>query len=191
MTTASNNLPAMSGKRFARVVVVGTSGSGKTTFARALAKRLAAPHVELDALHWLPGWTARDPSAFRTMVDDASSGARWVIDGNYSLTQDMLWSRASAIVWLDYAFALTLWRSLKRTLSRVITGETVCGDNRETWRIAFFSRRSILLWVTRTFPERRRRYGALFAQNAYPDAAKIHLKRPAQASSFLASITPT
>ena len=42
---------------YRRVNVVGTSASGKTTFARALAERLGVRHVELDALHWQSGWT--------------------------------------------------------------------------------------------------------------------------------------
>ena len=41
-----------------RIVVVGTSGVGKTTLAKDIAAALAIPHVELDALHWDPGWTA-------------------------------------------------------------------------------------------------------------------------------------
>ena len=48
-----------------RIVVVGTCGSGKTTLAAELAKRIEAPHVELDALHWGPHWTPVETEIFR------------------------------------------------------------------------------------------------------------------------------
>jgi adenylate kinase family enzyme len=66
------------------VVVIGASGAGKTTFARELARRIAAPHVELDAIHWLPNWTERGPDEFRSLVDQATSADRWVLDGGYA-----------------------------------------------------------------------------------------------------------
>jgi adenylate kinase family enzyme len=36
-----------------RIVVVGTSGAGKTTLARRIAALL--PHIELDASNWQSG----------------------------------------------------------------------------------------------------------------------------------------
>ena len=41
-----------------RIVVVGTSGAGKTTLARRIAALLMLPHIELDAINWQPGWRA-------------------------------------------------------------------------------------------------------------------------------------
>ena len=67
-----------------RVVVVGTSCSGKTTLARRLAGILGTPHVELDSLHWGPEWTPH--ADFPSRVLEAVEQPRWVIEGNYFLT---------------------------------------------------------------------------------------------------------
>ena len=47
-----------------RVVVVGTSVSGKTTLARSLAGKLGVPHVELDSLYWEADWRTASPDVF-------------------------------------------------------------------------------------------------------------------------------
>lgn len=39
-----------------RINVVGTSASGKSTFARALAEKLGLAYIELDNLFWLDDW---------------------------------------------------------------------------------------------------------------------------------------
>jgi len=173
-----------------RVVVVGTSCSGKTTFARDLAGHLNAPHIEQDALFWLPNWVERDPSEYVALVTTKAEDPSWVTDGNYDLSRDHLWSRATTVIWLDYPFPQIFWRALKRTVSRATFGGKVCGDNSETWR-RVLSRDSILLWVITSFPDRRRYYGTLFAENAYPNATKIRLKSPAETARLLDQIKPT
>jgi hypothetical protein len=67
-----------------RINVIGTSCSGKTTLARAVAERLSLPYVELDALFWGRGWTPVPEATFRSLVQDAAAGQRRVIDGSYS-----------------------------------------------------------------------------------------------------------
>lgn len=44
-----------------RMVVVGDSGSGKTTVARRLARHLNVQHIELDALFNEKGWAPATP----------------------------------------------------------------------------------------------------------------------------------
>ncbi len=39
-----------------RILVMGSSGSGKSTFARRLSEITNIPAVSLDALFWKPGW---------------------------------------------------------------------------------------------------------------------------------------
>lgn len=47
-----------------RVNIIGTSGSGKSTFARRLSEKLAIPYVEMDALFWLKDWQERADADF-------------------------------------------------------------------------------------------------------------------------------
>ncbi len=39
-----------------RVVIIGSSSSGKTTLGKKLANKLSITHEELDALYWEPNW---------------------------------------------------------------------------------------------------------------------------------------
>lgn len=153
-----------------RAIVIGTSGTGKTTFARQLAGTIGAPHTELDALYWGPGWTPRPTEQFLAAVDAASAGERWVIDGNYAAARDLLWPRATHIVWLDYSRGRVFTQVLRRTLWRGLTRAPLWSGNRESLRTALFSRESILLWSLTTFDKNRRRYRDLYTGGSYDGA---------------------
>jgi len=171
-----------------RVVVVGTTCCGKTTFARRLARALGAPHIELDALYWLPDWTPRDESQFRSLVCAALAGERWVIDGNYGRLQDLIFGRATTLIWLNYSFPRVLFRGLTRTIRRVLTGEAVYAENRESFRRAFLSQDSILWWLITTHHRRRKRYRRIFAEATYPDVEKLEFRRPSMAEEYLHNV---
>jgi adenylate kinase family enzyme len=171
-----------------RIVVVGSSCSGKTTLARRLAGALGVPHVELDALFWLPNWQERENAQFLEHVERATAGDGWVVDGNYKQTRAMVWPRADTIVWLNYSFATVLGRCLWRTIGRSATGTEVFSGNRETFTKAFFSRESIILWVLQTFHRRRREYRALLDGEAWPHLRVVELRSAREAEAFLASL---
>jgi hypothetical protein len=176
-----------------RIAVVGTSGSGKTTLARQLASRLGLAHVELDALHWDPGWTPTPPAVFLGRAEQALSGDAWVVDGNHPEVRDLIWRRADTLVWLDYGLALIMWRLVLRTFRRVATREMLWNGNRERDLSAhFFSRDSIFLWALRTHSLRRREYPVLLAAPAYAHLRAICLRSPRATSAWLASLpSPT
>jgi adenylate kinase family enzyme len=74
-----------------RIVVVGTTGAGKTTLARRIAALLELPHIELDAINWQSGWrdlTRHDPEEFIRRVAEAIEAEAWVVDGNYGPVRD-------------------------------------------------------------------------------------------------------
>jgi len=168
-----------------RVVVIGTSGCGKTVFAHRLAQALACAHVELDELYWGPDWMAKPTADFRRLVESAVQGPRWVVDGNYSVLRNVVWPRATTIIWLNYGFATVLARALRRTLRRIIRRERLFAGNEESIKRSFLSRDSILLWMIGTFHEKRRRYGTLRASGAFANLEWLEFRRPAHADFFL------
>jgi len=171
-----------------RIVVVGTSGSGKTTLARTLAQRLGIPHVELDALHWEPGWSEASAEVLRERVAQALECDAWVVDGNYSMVRDLVWPRAETLVWLDYSLPVMLWRITTRTFRRAAMREELWNGNRESLRMALFSRDSIILWVLQTYKKRRREYPGLLERPEHEHLRVVRLRSPREAREWLASL---
>jgi adenylate kinase family enzyme len=178
--------PGQAGRAaFERVSVVGTSCSGKTTLAARLARALGSTYVELDALHWEPNWVEAPTPVFRARVDQAlPADGSWVVDGNYNKVRDLVWGRASAVVWLDYSFATVMWRALHRTVRRVISGEELYAGNVESFRQSFASRDSILLWVIQTHTANVRKYESLSRDPSHESLHFERCKRPAEAEAL-------
>ncbi len=171
-----------------RVSVVGTSGSGKTTTASQIARRLGIPHVELDALHWEADWTPATLDVFRERVVQALSGDAWAVDGNYSKVRDIVWGRADTVVWLDYGLPVIMWRLLWRTWRRSLTREELWSGNRESLYRALLSRESILLWALQTYWRRKKEYPALLSQSENKHLAVVRLRSPRAARDWLSNL---
>lgn len=168
--------------------MVGTSCSGKTTLARQLAGVLGAPHVELDGIHWMSGWRLRPGDEVRRMAVEAAAAERWVMDGNYSAVRDIVWGRATAVVWLNYPFRVVLWRALTRTTRRVVTQEELFSGNREGFRQSFLSRDSIILWAITSHRGVRREYRRILDDGDYPHLRVIELRGPGEAEALVESL---
>jgi adenylate kinase family enzyme len=102
-----------------RVLVMGCSGAGKSTFGRALAGRLGLPFVSLDQLFWQPGWREPKMEDFAAKVTRAVEGSAWVMDGNYTRhgAGELRRARADTVVWFD----LPRWVCLTGVFRRIIT----------------------------------------------------------------------
>jgi len=174
-----------------RIRVVGNTGAGKTTLARAAAQRLGVLHVELDEVFWAEGWTKRDGDEARAILRDrlATSGAAgWVADGNWNSVRGGLLDDADVVVWLDYPRRLVLRRVLVRTVRRGATRAELWHGNRE--RLANLLRRdpeqNVVLWSWRE----HERYRAAYAQLAAEDPRVLRLAGPRAAEAWLSTLGP-
>ena len=144
-----------------RVVVFGTTGSGKSSLARRLAAHRPLRVIELDALNWGRNWQPAPVELLRHRVEREIRDGDWIVVGNYDAVRDLTWRSADTLVWLDLPFPLVFWRLLRRTLRRTVTGEELWGTgNRESFLHSFFTRQSILWWAVRSHARNRRRFTA-------------------------------
>jgi len=166
-----------------RIVVVGTSGAGKTTLARRIASHLGLPHIELDAINWQSGWydlTRHDPQEFVRRVTEAIRAEAWVVDGNYGLVRDSVWRRATHLVWLDYEPWVIMARVISRTFMRVLLRTELWAGNRERWRHMLRPSHPIR-WAWSTWERRRWETAERLSQPQCGHLVVVRLRHPREA----------
>jgi adenylate kinase family enzyme len=166
-----------------RVVVIGTSGCGKTTLAQRIAARLELPHIELDAINWQPD----DPNEFVRRVTAAIAIDGWVVDGNYGPIRDLVWRRATHLVWLDYQRHVIMRRVIRRSLWRVILRTPLWAGNREQWRLLLRPSHPIR-WAWSTWARRRQDTEQRLADDRYAGLVILRLRHPEQADGAIETL---
>ena len=100
-----------------RVLIIGCSGAGKTTFAVKLAARTGLPLLHLDQVFWRPGWTVTPRTEWRSTVARLVAGDAWILEGNYDSSLDLRLPRADTVIWFDLPRNLCLRRVVKRIVT--------------------------------------------------------------------------
>lgn len=174
-----------------RVAVVGNSGTGKSTLARALARRIDGEHIELDAIHHLPDWTPLERDEMRRAVTERLQVPRWVVDGNYGQkVGDIVLGAADTCVWLDLPRRVVMPRIIRRTLRRGFTREELWNGNRESMRDWFSldPEYNIVLWSWSQFEAYRKQYQAAMRDPANAHLEWVRITSTSQAEEWLATI---
>jgi adenylate kinase family enzyme len=175
-----------------RVSVVGNSGSGKSTVARALAERLGVAHVELDAIRHQGGWEEMPDARFLEQVERVTRGDGWVVDGNYHevVGYGPVWQRADTVVWIDLPRRTVMWQLTRRTLWRVLSRQELWNGNREPfsnlWSLD--PERSILGWAWTRHEMYRERYSSAASSPEWSHLHFVRLTTHAEAQAWIASI---
>jgi adenylate kinase family enzyme len=175
-----------------RVAVMGSSGSGKSTFARKLAAALDAPHTELDALNWRPGWvdlSKTDPAEFVRLVEARAAADRWVMDGNYTAVRPAILRRATHLVWLDYERSVIMPRVIRRSFVRAVMKDELWPGtgNREEFR-KWLKKDHPIRWAWDTFDRRRAGYEQMFADPRVQRLSLHRLRHPREADPLIATL---
>ncbi len=175
---------------YRRIVVIGTTGAGKSTLAEQVAMKLGLDYIELDALHWEPNWNHASEEEFRRRVELATRSPGWTIAGNYGSVRDISWPQAEAVLWLDYPLPLILWRLWNRTWKRWWTKELLWGTNYEPLLSQFklWSDDSLFKWAFKTYWRRKREYPKLFALPEYSHLKVFQFKTPLETDTWFAGL---
>lgn len=100
-----------------RVLVLGCSGVGKSTFSRRLADIIGLPRIELDQLFWRPGWQPTPREQWLAAVADLCAAPRWIMDGNFHSSMHIRMAHADTVFWLDYPRHVCLRRVIMRWIA--------------------------------------------------------------------------
>ncbi|QDS68185.1 hypothetical protein FKW77_010491 [Venturia effusa] len=179
---------------FDRISIVGKPGAGKSTLASTLSQKLNLQNIELDALSWEANWTQNSPAAMRAKADPLlPADGHWVADGNYtSHVQDIVWTRAQTLIWLDYPLHIALWRVFKRTVWRIWSGAELWNGNRETlghhlagiWDLD----ENLFVWCWRMHWRHRRDFPVAFEKGEFRHLRVLRFRSPRETEEWVGTL---
>jgi adenylate kinase family enzyme len=97
-----------------RILVLGSSGSGKSTVTRRLGDLLGLEVIHLDSYYWQPDWVATPPDEWDHVLKGLLQRERWVMDGNYPQSLERRLDCADTVVFIDLNRLICLGRCLGR-----------------------------------------------------------------------------
>ena len=165
---------------FARIVVVGCPGAGKTRFSARLARRLGARHIERDRLG------ALGSKEFCAAVAATVAGDRWVFDGPPYFMEAVVYPAAQVVIWLDYRRSLILARGIRRALRRTIgpleSGQSF-GDRFRNWVAPGGPRFAMAVYT-----QRRQEFGRLRQHPGLAGVVIVRFGTPSATAAWLAAL---
>ncbi|WP_214894177.1 DNA topology modulation protein [Exiguobacterium sp. H66] len=99
-----------------KIIIIGSGGSGKSTFGRQLHEQTGIKVSHLDALFWKPNWVAIPRDEQIEVQQQLMEQPEWILDGNYGGTLGMRLDAADTVIFLDMPRTVCAYRVIKRNL---------------------------------------------------------------------------
>jgi len=171
-----NEIPGPSPRR---ILIIGASGSGKSTAAAAVAEKLGLPFIATDSFYWLSDWRPAAQVEYGRLADEATSQPRWVMDGNFDDLRAIVWARAELIVWLDFPTALVIRRVILRNTRWLISRTPTWSGNRMDLARAI----SGIRHACRSIAGKRRNYPAYLSE--FPSKPALRFTNPRDLAKWI------
>ena len=100
-----------------KILIIGSGGAGKSTFAKRLGKITGIGVFHLDKLYWRPGWIEPPKDEWQKTVETLLKAEEWIMDGNFGGTMEMRLAACDTAIFLDLPRTVCFYRILKRWLT--------------------------------------------------------------------------
>jgi adenylate kinase family enzyme len=164
-----------------KIIVIGSSGAGKTYFSQRLGEHLGIDVIHIDRVYWRPNWVEPSKEEWKATLGDVLGGESWIIDGNYGATIEMRLAACDTAIFLDIRRTLCMWRVIRRTFKFYKRTRPDMADGcRERLDFSFLS----FVW---NYPERSRPRIARLLNDAAHEKNVVWLKSPRQVRKYMNS----
>ena len=138
-------------KEMKRVIVIGSPGAGKSTFARKLKEKTGLPLYYPDMIFHRPDRTTVSRKEFDERLKTILQTDNWIIDGNYQRTLPLRFEACTDVFLLDFP----LGKCLEGALSRIGT------------------KRDDMPWIEKEFDPEFRQYIIDFPKDQLPQIYQL------------------
>ncbi len=97
-----------------KILILGNSGSGKSTFTQNLAKKMNIPFLHLDTIIYQHNWQKPEFEHAQKVVLDFIKQDNWIIDGNFLNQIQQRFDACNRIYFLDFNRFICFFSILKR-----------------------------------------------------------------------------
>lgn len=86
-----------------KIMVIGCSGSGKSTISKKLCDITGLPLFHLDNIWWKPDKSHISREEFDQKLEEILRTDKWIVDGDYSRTYETRFKACDTVIFLDYS----------------------------------------------------------------------------------------